>query len=101
MFLATIKNLFDIDDVGKRWGVRILFLITVIVNCAVRFNPFADTNFDALFSWAEKVQAAREKDVIDIRLSVIPLTEGNIIFILTALAAIFITLMASFLYFCP
>ena len=50
MILATIKNLFDIDDVGKRWGVRILFLLTVIVNCAVRFNPYADTNFDELFS---------------------------------------------------
>lgn len=98
MFLATIKNLFDIDDVGKRWGVRILFLITVVVNCAVRFNPYADTNFDALYSWAEKVQAASENDTIDLRLSVIPLTEGNMIFILTALAAIFITLMASFLY---
>jgi len=98
MFLATIKKLFDIDDVGKRWGVRILFLLTVLVNCAVRFNPFADTNFDELFSWAEKVQEAGEKNVIDIRLSVIPLTEGNIIFIITALAAVFITLMASFLY---
>ncbi len=98
MILATIKNLFDIDDVGKRWGVRILFLLTVIVNCAVRFNPYADTNFDELFSWAEQVQAASEKNVIDIRLSVIPLTDGNIIFVLTALSAIFITLMASFLY---
>ena len=74
MILATIKNLFDIDDVGKRWGVRILFLLTVIVNCAVRFNPYADTNFDELFSWAEQVQAASENNVIDIRLSAIPLT---------------------------
>lgn len=98
MFLATLKNLFDIDDVGKRWGVRILYLFTVVINCAVRFNPYADTDFDALFSWAEKVQAASENDTFDIRLSVIPLTDGNIVFILTALSAVFLTLMASFLY---
>ncbi|MBR5358688.1 MAG: hypothetical protein IK128_05700 [Clostridiales bacterium] len=98
MFLATLKNLFDIDDVGNRWGVRILYLFTVLINCAVRFNPYSDTNFDALFSWAEQVQASSEKDTYAIRLSAIPLTEGNIIFILTALSAIFLTLMASFLY---
>lgn len=98
MFLTRLKNIFDIDDVGNRWGVRILFLIIVILNCAVHFNPYADTNFDALYSWAEKVQAVENADSVDLSLMVVPLTEGNRIFILTALLAIFITIMASFLY---
>ena len=98
MILSTIKNLFDIDDVGKRWGVRILYLFMVLVNCAVHFNPFADTNFDALYSWAAQVQASENSDNVDLGLMVIPLTEGNRIFIITALAAVFITFIASFLY---
>ena len=98
MFLATLKNLFDIDDVGKRWGVRILFVLIVIMNCAVHFNPYADTNFDALYSWAEQVQAAETSDSVDLSLMIVPLTEGNRIFIATAILTAFITLMASFLY---
>jgi len=98
IILTRLKNIFDIDDVGNRWGVRILFAFIVIINCAVHFNPYADTNFDALFSWAEKVQASENADSVDLSLMVVPLTEGNRIFILTALLAIFITLMASFLY---
>ena len=98
MLLAKLKSIFDIDDVGNRWGVRILFVFMVLINCAVHFNPYADTNFDALYSWAEQVQAADNADNVDLGLMIMPLTEGNRIFIATALAAAFITLLASFLY---
>ena len=36
MFIAALKSIFDIDNVGKRWGVRILYLITVVLNAAIR-----------------------------------------------------------------
>ena len=98
MFLATLKNIFNIDDVGKRWGVRILYLFMVVINCAVHFNPLSDTNFDALYSWAEKVQASNATDTVDLSLMIIPLTEGNRIYLATVILAAFITLIASFLY---
>jgi len=40
MLIAAIKSIFDIDNVGSRWGVRILYLVTVVLNAAIHFNPW-------------------------------------------------------------
>ena len=62
MFLATLKSIFDIDNVGNRWGVRVLYLLTMVLNAAVHFNPWADTDFTPLQSWAIEVYSLTEYD---------------------------------------
>ena len=62
MLIAAVKSIFDIDNVGNRWGVRILYLITVVLNAAIHFNPWADTDFTPLQSWAMDVYNLTEYD---------------------------------------
>ena len=62
MLIAAIKSIFDIDNVGSRWGVRILYLVTVVLNAAIHFNPWADTDFTPLQSWAMDVYNLTEYD---------------------------------------
>ena len=62
MILSALKSIFDIDNVGKRWGVRILYLMTVILNAAIHFNPWADTDFSPLQSWIYSYNSMTEYD---------------------------------------
>ena len=85
MFLSTLKSIFNIDDLGNRWGVRILYLITVVLNAAIHFNPYADTDFTPLQSWAIEVYNMTEYDAeqYDALMHSIPINEGNIIYIIS------------------
>ena len=65
MFLSVAKSIFDIDNVGKRWGVRILYLITVVLNAAIHFNPWADTDFTPLQNWVMTVYDMNDYDPSD------------------------------------
>lgn len=100
MFLATAKNIFDIDNVGKRWPVRILYLLTVILNAAIYFNPWADTDFTPLYSWMNNVYNMTEYDpeVYNKLMTTMPLSKGNIVFILTVLVGELIYLCAAYIY---
>lgn len=98
--LSGLKSIFDIDNVGNRWGVRILYLITVVLNAAVHFNPWADTDFTPLETWVMNLYNITDydPDVVDALLLNIPLTKGNLIYILTLTIGELILLAAAFIY---
>lgn len=100
MLFATVKSIFDIDNVGKRWGVRILYLVTVVLNAAVHFNPFADTDFSPLESWLMSIYNMTEydPDVYNTVMSTMPLTKGNIIYLLTLLLGELIMIVSAYIY---
>lgn len=100
MILAVLRSIFDIDNVGNRWGVRILYLVTVVLNAAIHFNPWADTDFTPLESWAFEVYNMTEYDEAKYNtlLTTIPLSKGNLIYILTILLGYLILIGSAYLY---
>ena len=100
MILSALKSIFDIDNVGKRWGVRILYLMTVILNAAIHFNPWADTDFSLLQSWIYSYNSMTEYDpeVYEALMTSFPLSAGNIIYILTLMLSIIILMGSAYLY---
>ena len=100
MFIAAVKSIFDIDNVGNRWGVRFLYLITVVLNAAIHFNPYADTDFTPLQSWALEVYNMTEYDAdqYNALMNSIPLSEGNIIYIISLCAGFLILLASAYIY---
>ena len=100
MFISTLKSIFNIDDLGNRWGVRILYLITVVLNAAIHFNPYADTDFTPLQSWAIEVYNMTEYDAeqYDALMHSIPINEGNIIYIISLCVGFLILMASAYIY---
>ena len=100
MFLSVAKSIFDIDNVGKRWGVRILYLITVVLNAAIHFNPWADTDFTPLQNWVMTVYDMNDYDPerYNALMSNIPLSTGNLIYLFSAVIGVIILLASAYLY---
>ena len=100
MFLAALKSIFDIDNVGNRWSVRILYLVTVVLNAAIHFNPWADTDFTPLQSWALEVYNMTEYDEAryNTLITSIPISKGNLIYIITVIIGYLIFIGSAYLY---
>ncbi len=100
MFLSVIKSIFDIDNVGKRWGVRILYLITVVLNAGIHFNPWADTDFTPLQNWIMNVYGMTEYDPekYNALMMEIPLSPGNMIYLFSAVIGVIILLASAYIY---
>ena len=92
MFLSVAKSIFDIDNVGNRWGVRILYLVTVILNAAIHFNPWADTDFTPLQNWVMTVYDMTDYDPerYNALMTNIPLSTGNLIYLFSSVIAVII-----------
>ena len=98
MFFSAAKNIFNIDNVGNRWGVRILYFVTVVLNAAIHFNPYADKDFSALSNWLMNLYNVSEMDHEGILLSSLPITKGNIIYLLTLLGGELILIGSAYIY---
>lgn len=100
MFITTLKSIFDIDNVGKRWPVRILYLVTVLLNAAIYFNPWADTDFTPLSNWMMSVYSLTENEteMAEHLMSSIPLSTGNIVFLATVLIGEMILITSAYIY---
>ena len=99
MFLNAVKQIFDIDNLGKRWGARVIFLVLIVAAAAVQFNPYADTDFSAFEGWLDSLYTAASQNGYSMSMFVnIPLTAGNKIYVLTSVASEFLIFTGSLLY---
>lgn len=100
MILSAIKSIFDIDNVGKRWGVRILYLVTVVLNAAIYFNPLADSDFTPLNNWVNTIYNLTEydPDSYSSLMANVPLSQGNIVFLLTLLVGELLYITSAYIY---
>ena len=100
MFLSVAKSIFDIDNVDNRWGVRILYLFTVVLNAAIHFNPWADTDFTPLQNWVMAVYDMTDYDPerYNALMNNIPLSTGNLIYLFSAIIGVIILLASAYLY---
>lgn len=95
MIFRILERMFNIDDIDCKWGVRFMFLFCVVARCAVFFNPYSDTDFTWLNTWISNFESAQTTEQLP---AAIPITSGNIVFLVTAFLALFITLMMGILY---
>ena len=93
----TIREIFRIDSIGNPWFVRILFAFLAILKCGVEVLPICDTNFDEFFSWFNAVLNHPEV-VTSIDIHTIPLTQGNIIYVVLSLFADFMLVVGGYIY---
>ena len=93
---STLKSIFNIDDVRNKWGVRILYLLTVVFNAAIQFNPWADTDFSPLENWVMSFYDIAEYDP-EAALN-IPISQGNMIYLLTLTLGYVVLLTAAYIY---
>ena len=95
MILKVFERLLNIDDIEYKWAVRLMFLVCIISRCAVFFNPYTDTDFTWLNAWMSNFETADPNQIPDMSM---PITSGNIVFLVTAFIALFITLIMGVLY---
>jgi hypothetical protein len=95
IIFKVFERLLNIDDIDCKWGVRFMFLFCVVARCAVMFNPYSDTDFSWLNTWITTYESAKTPDQLPASL---PITTGNIIFLVTAFLALFLALMGGILY---
>ena len=98
MFFSAAKNIFNIDNVGNRWGVRILYFVTVILNAAIHFNPYADKDFTPLSNWLMNLYNMSEMENASAILTAPPVSNGNIIYLLTLLGGELILIGSAYIY---
>ena len=98
MFFSAAKNIFNIDNVGNRWGVRILYFVTVILNAAIHFNPYADKDFTPLSNWLMNLYDVSEMENASAILTAPPVSNGNIIYLLTLLGGELILIGSAYIY---
>lgn len=95
MILKVLERLFNIDDIDCKWGVRFMFLFCVLARCAVFFNPYSDTDFSWLNGWMSNFESADQTTRLTMD---VPMTSGNVVFLVTAFLALFITFTMGVLY---
>ena len=95
IIFKVFERLLNIDDIDCKWGVRFMFLFCVIARCAVMFNPYSDTDFTWLNTWITTYESAKTPDQLP---ATLPITTGNIIFLVTAFLALFLTFVMGVLY---
>ena len=81
------KNAVNLEHGSYVWPSRILFLVLLLLNLAFNFNPYASSDFNPLINY---LYSGTEDYSETLNL---PVTDGNIIFLLTLLALGIVTVI--------
>lgn len=94
---VTIFDVFRIDKLGKGIFTKLIFTFALIVGMSVYVFPLGDPDFSPFMEFARQVMENVEQ-FVDMPLSAIPLSTGNIIYICHILASDMIMIFCSFVY---
>lgn len=92
-FLEALK----IDDLNRKWGVRILFLVLLCLDFSFYFLDIGDTNFEALYSLSNDIFSGAVA-ASEFSLDQLPLTTGNWINLGFNFIVILANVVGSFIY---
>lgn len=94
---GTIFDVFRIDRLGKRVFSKILFTFALLIGMSVYVYPIGDTDFSAFILYMQN--AMEDMNILmNMQWTDIPLSMGNIIYLLHILAADFLVLFCSVIY---
>ncbi len=94
---GSLLDIFKIDRLGKGIFAKLLFAVALLAGVSVYFTPLGDTDFTAFIVWAQNMMGN-----VDLMMNMspadIPLSSGNIIYLLHLLAADMFVILCGFIY---
>ncbi len=93
----SILDIFKIDNLGKGIFSKIIFTLLMLIKCSVYFFPLGDTNFNQFLIYMQN--AMEDPDVLlNASVQDLPLSIGNIIYLLHVTMADFLVIIGACLY---
>lgn len=93
----SIFDVFRIDRLGKGIFSKIIFTIGLLAGVSVYLTPIGDTDFSAFITWARRIMSDyslfMQANPMDM-----PLSRGNIIYLIHTLSADFVVFFCGVLY---
>ena len=93
----SLLDIFKIDNVGKRISVRIIFAVMLLMRVSVYLFPIGDNDFSEFYSWFMAVSSDMDK-MARMSFSDIPLTQGNLLHLLSIIVIDYLCVLGGFLY---
>lgn len=97
MQIRIFLSALNIDDLGKKWGVRIAFLLLTLANFYLQMFPIGDSDISPLMNWYadyfNNPELYLTADIYDI-----PISRGNIIFFLVTAATLLAMIIVAVIY---
>ena len=94
---GTIFDVFRIDKLGRGVFAKLIFTFALLVGMSVYVYPIGDTDFSAFMAFAQNAMENMEV-FMTMEPSDLPLTTGNIIYLMHIMGADMIILFCSFVY---
>ncbi len=95
--LKMYKHILDIDNLGNRVFTKILFTFLFLIRVVFNFFPLGDPDFYPLYKWSQ--DALSNPDMLmNATISDMPITLGNIVFIISSLFIDFLMIMGALTY---
>lgn len=97
MQIRIFLSALNIDDIGKKWGVRIAFLLLTLGNFYLQMFPIGDSDISPLMNWYndyfENPEMYLYTDISDI-----PISTGNIIFFIVTAVSLLVMIIVAVIY---
>lgn len=93
LFLSSL----NVDDLGKKWGVRIVFTLLILLNFFYMMFPIGSSDFTAVYNWYEDYFANPDKYLMAEEL-VIPFTRANYYYIASFFCYLLIMILIAVVY---
>ena len=92
--IQNILNLRKIDRIVR------LYLLMVILNAAIHFNPLADSDFSPLYNWMNSFYSVTEYDqeLYNTLFSSVPISQGNVVYLLTLFVGELLFILGAYIY---
>lgn len=97
MRLFLCFDMFRIDNLGRRYGVRLLFLISVLLYFAFVAFPIGDTNFKPFISWIRN-DYPQLSDYSQLSIQTMHISNGNLLYLASVLFFVSVLILICNLY---
>ena len=98
MQIRIYFSALNIDDLGKKWGVRIFYALLTLANFFFMFFPIGDSDFTRVFNWYEDYFANPEKYIMAEEITLPPFSSGNVLYIVSVAAVRLIMILVAVCY---
>lgn len=98
MQIRIYFSALNIDDLGKKWGVRIFYALLTLANFFFLFFPIGDSDFTRVFNWYEDYFANPEKYIMADEITLPPFSSGNVLYIVSVAVVRLIMILVAVCY---
>lgn len=98
MQIKIFFSALNIDDLGKKWGIRIVFLLLTLGNFFYLMFPIGDSDLTNVMNWYEEMFTNPEKYMMSDELLLPPFTTGNIMYLLSAVVFLMVMIIVAICY---